>query len=94
MDNNMNNPDLVFPHGDVNNQMQETNGEEIDDQDFLKVLNSLLEDDDEISVTINQLGDNGPLIDDEYPEEVDNGQTGQEDDSSEDYNQDGVLGFF
>lgn len=90
----MNTPDLDFPHDDVNNQMQETNGEEIDDQDFLKVLNSLLEDDDEISVTINQLGDNGPLIDDEYPEEVDNGQTGQEDDSSEDYNQDGVLGFF
>ncbi|MBR6181493.1 MAG: hypothetical protein IKR05_11630 [Prevotella sp.] len=94
MDNNMNNPDLDFPHGDVNNQMQETNGEEIDDQDFLEVLNSLLEDDDEISVTINQNGDNGPLIDDEDPEEVDNGQTGQEDDSSEDYNQDGILGFF
>ena len=73
----MNNPDLDFPHGDVNNQMQETNGEEIDDQDFLEVLNSLLEDDDEISVTINH-----------------NGQTGQEDDSSEDYNQDGILGFF
>ena len=90
----MNNPDLDFPYGDVNNQMQETNGEEIDDQDFLEVLNSLLEDDDEISVTINQNGDNGPLIDDEDPEEVDNGQTGQEDDSSEDYNQDGILGFF
>ena len=71
MDINKNNLNMVHPQDISNKQVQETKGEEIQDLDFLTALISQLDDDNEISVTINQSSGNTSLVEEEVFREVD-----------------------
>ena len=84
MDKNNNTHDTVRPQDAPNNHVQVTNGEEIEDLDFLTSLISQLEDDDEISVTINQSNGSAPLVEEEDFGKVDIDVTDEEEDTYED----------
>ena len=91
MDINKNNLNMVHPQDSSNKQVQETNGEEIQDLDFLTALISQLDDDDEISVTINQSSGNASLVEEEIFREVDIDVTNEENGSYEDNSHPGIF---
>jgi hypothetical protein len=79
MDKNMNNPIMNDSQKNLNTQAQETHVEEIEDLDLLTTLISELEDDNEISVTINQGSAIGPIVGEEDLGQVDIDATDEED---------------
>ena len=87
MENNMNNPMMNDSQEKVNAQVQETHVEEIEDLDLLTTLISELEDDNEISVTINQGGVSGPIEGEEDFGQVDIDVTDGEFDTDDDNSQ-------
>ena len=96
MDNITNNPNVENPQEPMNARVQEADIEEIEDLDLLTALISELEDDDEISVTINHANANGPLVEEEDLERVDIDVTDEEDydDDSQKDSADFQVDFF
>ena len=66
MDNSMNNPHVNHSQENLHDQVPETRMEEIEDLDLLTALINELEDDNEISVTVNQGSANGPLMGEDF----------------------------
>lgn len=78
MEKNTNNPMMNNSQDNLNEQVQEAHVEEIEDLDLLATLISELEDDNEISVTVNQGAASVPLMGEEDFGQVDIDVTDEE----------------
>lgn len=81
MDNSMNNPNVNPSQARQNEHIQEAQVEEIEDLDLLTALISELEDDDEISVTINHANAISPTEGEEDYSQVDIDALDEEEDA-------------
>ena len=81
MDNSMNNPNVNPSQARQDEHIQEAHVEEIEDLDLLTALISELEDDDEISVTINHANAVSPVEGEEDYSQVDIDVMDEEDDA-------------